>query len=58
MVDEDTQTVTTEEPATLEQPSPAEKTESPMDTMEENTPPVVPQDEMKEKEDEDSKTIS
>jgi hypothetical protein len=26
--------------------------------MEENTPPVVPQDEMKEKEDEDSKTIS
>ena len=29
-----------------------------MDTMEENTPPVVPQDEMKEKEDEDSKTIS
>lgn len=49
VVDEDTQTVTTEEPATLEQPSPAEKTESPMDTMEENTPPVVPQDEMKEK---------
>jgi hypothetical protein len=29
-----------------------------MDTMEENTPPVVPRDEMKEKEDEDSKTIS
>ena len=29
-----------------------------MDTMEENTPPIVPQDEMKEKEDEDSKTIS
>jgi hypothetical protein len=29
-----------------------------MDTMEENTPPVVPQDEMKEKEDEDSKIIS
>lgn len=58
VVDEDTQTITTEEPATLEQPSPAEKTESPMDTMEENTPPIVPQDEMKEKEDEDSKTIS
>jgi len=29
-----------------------------MDTKEENTPPIVPQDEMKEKEDEDSKTIS
>lgn len=47
VVDEETQSVVTEENATQEE-SPADAADAPMDSMEETTPPVVPQDEKEE----------